>query len=105
MLTEIFLKVPFSVRSLFSCDDLSSTAGQMRKNYLFAGGFRDDFTESQPAFCKYCVQLAAGIQSAVLIANIQIQIVYTYASLAADARVEDSNLDIHLRNKGKIIFQ
>ncbi len=53
----------------------------------------------------YCVQLAAGIQSAVLIANIQIQIVYTYASLAADARVEDSNLDIHLRNKGKIIFQ
>ncbi len=60
MLTEIFLKVPFSVRSLFSCDDLSSTAGQMRKNYLFAGGFRDDFTESQPAFCKYCVQLAAA---------------------------------------------
>ncbi len=53
MLTDIFLKGPFSVRSMFSSDDLSSTAGKMRKNYLFAGGFRDDLTESQPAFCKY----------------------------------------------------
>jgi hypothetical protein len=53
MLTETFLRIPFSVTGRKISADLSLTAGKMHKNELGTGGFRYDFTESQAASCKH----------------------------------------------------
>jgi hypothetical protein len=38
---------------MFSSADLLLAAGKMRKTLLVTFGFRDDFTESQPASCTH----------------------------------------------------